>query len=122
MDYTVSSIPQGADWPVNFPLQSATEYVSAMGLHWETIISRLSKKLGGRLADSEDNYRTISTSEKHINIIRKGYKPTWDKHAPGQRVAPRNPDISSIASKVLDTEVTKLLEKGAICEVGPVQG
>ena len=32
MDNTVSSIPQNADWRVTFPLQSATEYVSAMGL------------------------------------------------------------------------------------------
>ena len=106
MDYTVSSIPQGVDWPVNFPLQSATEYVSAMGLHPETIVSRLSKKLGGRLAYSEDSYRTIGTSEKHIDIIRKGYKPSWDKHAPRKRVAPSNPTISTKASNVFDTEVT----------------
>ena len=79
MDNTVSSIPQGADWPVSFPLQSATEYMSAMGLHLETIVSRLSKKLGGRLAYSEDSYRTIGASEKHIDIIRKGYQPTWHK-------------------------------------------
>ena len=50
MDYTVSSIPQGADWPVNFPLQSAMEYVSAMGLNPKTIVSNLSKNLEGRIA------------------------------------------------------------------------
>ena len=122
MDYTVSSIPWSADWPVNFPLQSAMEYVSAMGLHPETIVSRLSKKLGGRLAYSEDSNRTIGTSERHINVIRKGYKPTWDKYAPWQRVAPSNPTISTKASNILNTEVAGLLEKGAICEVGPVQG
>ena len=66
MDYTVSSIPQGADWSVNLPLQSATEYMSAMGLHPETIVSRLSKRLGGRLAYSEDSYRTIGARERHI--------------------------------------------------------
>ena len=93
-----------------------------MGLHPETIDSRLSKKLGGRLAYSEDSYRTIGTSERHINVIRKGYKPTWDKYAPWQRVAPSNPTISTKASNVLDTEVAGLLEKGAIHEVGPVQG
>ena len=71
-----------------FPVKSATEYVSAMGLHPETIVSRLSKKLGGRLAYSEDSHRTIGTSERHINVIRKGYKPTWDKYAPWQRIAP----------------------------------
>ena len=94
------------------------EYVSAIDLHLETIVSRLFKKLGGRLAYSEDSYRTIGTSEKHIDIIRKGYKPTWDKYAPWQRVAPSNPTISIKASNVLDTEVTGLLEKGIIHEVG----
>ena len=122
MDYTVSSIPRSADWPVSFPLQSATEYVSAMGLHPETIVSRLSKKLGGRLAYSEDSYRTIDTSEKHINIIRDGYKPSWKEHAPRQRVAPSNPTIATKALNILNTEVTGLLEKGAIRELGMVQG
>ena len=78
--------------------------------------------MGGRIAYSEDSYRTIGTSEKHIGIIRNGYKPSWDKLAPRQRVTPSNPTISLKASNVLDTEVTGLLEKGAICEVGPVQG
>ena len=63
MDNTVSSIPRSADWPVSFPLQSAKVYVSAMDLQPETIISRLSLKLGGRLAYFEDSYRKIGTSE-----------------------------------------------------------
>ena len=120
MNYTVSSIPQGADWPVNILLQSATEYLSAIGLHLETIISRLYKKLGDRLAYSEDIYMTIGTNENHINIIRNGYKPSWDRHAPRQRVTASNPTISTKASNVLDTEVTGLLEEGAIHEVGLV--
>ena len=122
MDYTVASIPWDADWPVSFLLQSVTKYVSTMGLHLETIVSRLSKKLGGRIAYSEDSYRTIGAIVKHIDIIWKGYKPSWDKLAPRQRVAPSNPTISLKASNVLDTEVTGLLYKGAIREVGPVQG
>ena len=122
LDSTVSSIPRSADWPVSFPLQSAVQYVLAMGLHPETIVSRLSLKLGGRQAHSEDSYRKIGASEGHIDIIRKGYRPTWDKHAPRQRVAPLNPTISTKGSNVLDTEVTGQLEKGAIHEVGPVQG
>ena len=122
MGYTLSSIHWSADLLVNFPLKSATEYVSAMGLHWETIVSRLSKKRGGRLAYSEDSYRTIGTSEEHIDIIRKGYKPTWDKCAPWQRVTPSNPAISTKASNVPDKEVARLLEKGTIREVGLVQG
>ena len=83
---------------------------------------RLSLKLGGRLAYSEGSWRKIAASEGHIDIIRKGYKHTCDKHTPRQRVAPRNPTISTKASNILNTEVTGLLEKGAIREVGPVQG
>ena len=76
MAYTVTSIPWSANWPVSFQLKSAIEYESAMGLHPETIVSRLSKKLGGRLAYSKDSYRTIGTSEKYIDIIIKGYEPS----------------------------------------------
>ena len=90
------------------------EYISAMGLHPETIVSRLSKKLGGRIAYSEDSYRTIGTSEKHIDIIRRVYKPPWKEHTPRQRVTPNNPTISSKASNMLNTEVARLLEKEAI--------
>ena len=92
-----------------------------MGLHLETIVSRLSKKLGGRLAYSEDSYRTIGTSEGHIDIIRKGYKPTWDKHAPQQRVSPSNPTISAKASNVLNQEAQGIHDKEVICEVGQLQ-
>ena len=118
MDNTVSSIPQSADWPVSFPLQSAVEYVSAMDLQLETIVSRLSLKLRGRLDHCKDSYRKIGASEGCIDIIRIGYKPTWIKSAPQQRVAAPNPTISTKASNVLDTEVAGLLKKGAICEVG----
>ena len=93
-----------------------------MGLHLETIVSRLSKKLGGRNPYSEDSYRTIGASEKDIDIIRRGYKPPWKECAPQQRVTPSNPTVSLKASNVLDTEVAGLLKKGAIREVGPVQG
>ena len=48
--------------------------------------------------------------------------PTWDKYAPWQRVAPSNPTISTKASNVLNTEVTRLCDRGAIHEVDPVQG
>ena len=122
MDYTVSSIPRCTDWPVSFPLQSAVEYVSATGLQPETIVSRLSMKLGGRIAHSEDSYRKIGAHEKHIDIIRNGYKPTWIKRAPRQRITSGNPTISSKAAEVLEKEVQGLLEKGAIQEVGLVQG
>ena len=93
-----------------------------MGLQPETIVSRLSLKLGGRLAHCEDSYRKIGTSEGRIDIIRNGYKPTCIKSAPQQRVAAHNPTISTKASNVLDTEVAGLLKKAAICEVDWVQG
>lgn len=35
-DKRLSDIPRDADWPVNFPLQSAVEYVAATGLQPET--------------------------------------------------------------------------------------
>ena len=114
MDNTVSSISQSADWPVSFPLQSAVEYVSATGLQPETIVSRLSLKLGGRLAHCEDSYRKIGTSEGRIDIIRNGYKPTCIKSAPQQRVAAHNPTISTKASNVLDTEVAGSYMEGEI--------
>ena len=93
-----------------FPLQSAMEYVSALGLNPETIVSTLSNKLGGRIAYLEDSYRKIGTCEKHIDIIRNGYKPPWKCRAPWQRTTPHNPKVSLKASNVLDTEVFGLLD------------
>ena len=120
MDYTVSQIPRSTDWPVSFPLQSAVEFVSAMGLQPETIVSRLSLKLGGRLAHCEDSYRTIGTRRIHLDTLKSGYKPPWVWVAPWQRVVPHNPVVSQKASDVLNVEVQGLLGKGAIREVSPV--
>ena len=120
MDYTVASIPQSTDWLVTFPLLAAMEYLSAKGPNPDSIVSTLSKILGGRLAYFKDSYRVIGIDEKHVDIIRKGYKLTWDKLAPWQRFAPCNPVISAKASTVLDKEVIDLLKKGAICEMSPV--
>ena len=47
MDNKVAFIPLILDWPVSFPLQSTTEYVSALGLNLETIVLIFSYKLGG---------------------------------------------------------------------------
>ena len=120
MHNTESSINQSADWLVSFPLQSAVEYVSATGLQLDTIVFRLSLKLGGRLAHCEDGYRKIGVSEGNIDIIKKGYQLTWIKSAPKQRVAACSSIISTKASSVFNTEVARLLEKGAIYEVGQV--
>ena len=48
--------------------------------------------------------------------------PTWIKNSPQQSVAALNLTISTKAPNVIDTEVTGLLMKGAIYEVGRVQG
>ena len=120
MHNTESSIHQSADWLVSFPLQSAAEYVSATGLQLDTIVFRLSLKLGGRLAHCEDGYRKIGISEGNIDIIKKGYQLTWIKSAPKQRVAACTSIISTKASYVFNTEVARLLERGAIYEVGRV--
>ena len=92
-----------------------------MGLHPKNIVSRLSKKLGGTLV-SKDSYSVIGANEKHVDIIRRGYKPTWDKLAPWQRVVPHEPVISVKASSGLDKEVIELLKNGAIHEMGLVSG
>ena len=122
VDTTFSSIPCGADWPVSRVTVVTVEYVSAAGGQLETIVSRLSVKLGGSMAHSEDSYRKIGADERCIDIIRRGYKPIWIRRTPRQGMTPRNPTISTKASEVLDTEVIGLLEKGAVREVGPVQG
>ena len=115
--HTESSIHQNANWLVSFPLHSAVQYVSATGLQPENIVFRLSLKLGGRLAHCEDGYRKIGISEGNIDIIKKGYQLTWIKSAPKQRVAACSSIISTKASNVFNTEVARLLEKGAIYEV-----
>ena len=84
---------------------------SITGLKPETIVSRLSESLGGRLAHNEDRYVKIGTGEVHLVIIRQGYKPTWTREAPHHRIACK-------ASLVLYNEVQGQLEKGVICMVG----
>ena len=111
----ISGIPRDADWPVDFPLKSTVEYVSATGLQPKTIVSRLKEKLGGKLSHNADSYEKICTDRCSLGIIRKGYKPTWIRRAPTQRVAPSNPSVSLKASQVLDKEVLGLLDKGVIC-------
>ena len=66
----VSSIPCSVDWPVSCPLQSAVEYLSAAGLQPQTIVSRLSKKLGGRLSHNKDSYVKIGNDRVTLNIIK----------------------------------------------------
>ena len=65
--------------------------MSATGLQPETIVSRLSLKLGGRLDHCEEGFRKIGASEGRIDIIKNGYKPTWIKSVPRQRVVACNP-------------------------------
>ena len=121
-DKTVSSIPHQADWPVSFPLQSTVELVSAWGLHPETIVFRLLKQIGGRIAHNVYSYEKIGARGSHIDILKRGYKPSWISKAPRTRAAAHNPTISALASNVLTTEILGLIEKGTICMVGPVHG
>ena len=71
-DKTVSSIPRQADWPGSFPLKSLVELVSTWGLQPETIISKLSKQLGGRITHYVDCYEKIGTHWGHINTLKRG--------------------------------------------------
>ena len=48
MDNKVAFIPLILDWPVSFPLQSTTEYVSALGLNPETIFFNPFQQVGGQ--------------------------------------------------------------------------
>ena len=80
MDNTVSSIPRCAFLLVSFPLQSAVENMSAIGLQPETIVSRLLLKLGGRLAHSKDSYWKIGTAR--VALILSGMAT----NLPGSRV------------------------------------
>ena len=74
---TVSSIPCQADWPVSFPLKSTVELVSAWGLQPDTIISRCSVQLGGRIAHNVSSYEKIGTQWSQIDFLKRGYKPSW---------------------------------------------
>ena len=60
-DKAVSSTPRQADWQVSFLLQCAVKFVSALGLQPETIISRLSKQIGGRMSHFVDSNENICT-------------------------------------------------------------
>ena len=98
------------------------EYVSATGLQPDTIVTRLKEQLGGRLAHNADSYEKIGANRWSLGVIRKGYRPTWKKRAPVQRVAQRNPSITPTAAQVLDKEVQGLLDKGVIRVVDLVPG
>ena len=58
--------------------------MSATGHQLETIVSRLSLKLGGRLAHCEDNYGKTGARKGCIDIFRKGYKSTMIKGPPAR--------------------------------------
>ena len=93
-----------------------------MGLQLENIVSRLSKKLEGRISHCIDSYEKIGTDWGHINKIKRGNKPSWIDKASRQWVAASNPTIVAKDSNVLNREVQKLLEKGVISMIGQVQG
>ena len=92
--------------------------MSATSLQSETIVSMLSNKLGGRLSHNEDSYVKIGTDRVTLDIIRRGYKPTWDKKFPRQRIVAHNPTILAKASQVFNIEVEGLAKNGIIHKVG----
>ena len=56
--------PNDTDWPASFPLKSAVKYMSANGLQPETIVSILSRKMGGRFSHNVDSFDKISTDRE----------------------------------------------------------
>ena len=78
--------------------------------------------LGGIISHCVNSYDKMGTDTGHIDILKRGYKPSWIGTAPRQRVAVSYPTISAKASNILNMEVQGLIEKGAICEVGCVHG
>ena len=75
--------------------------MSATGLQPDTIVTRLKEQLGGRLVHHADSYEKIGANGWSLGVIRKGYKPTWTKRPPVQRVAQRNPPTTPTAAHVL---------------------
>ena len=74
------------------------------------------------MAYNQDIHVKIGTNEVCLDIIRRGYKPTWDKISLWQGTAASNPTVSLKASQFLDKEVQGLLDKDTIGEVQPVLG
>ena len=105
-----------------FPLKSAIEIVTNWGFNPETIVSRLLKPLGGRLSHNVDSLGILGASEWVRKRAALGYRPTFLKKPPVQRVAKTNPQTSADQDVILDKEVKELLDKAAIKEVAPVQG
>ena len=66
--------------------------------------------------------RRLENWWSHINILKRGYKPSWIGKVPRQRADACNPIKSALASNRLNMLVLVLLEKRAICKVGHIHG
>ena len=75
MNLLESEIPSDAKWPVCFLLQSAVECVSAFCLQPETIVSRLSRKLGDRLSESKlmGCYPQVTKAKKAFHQLKPSF-------------------------------------------------
>ena len=97
------------------------EFVSNSGLKPETIVSRMSHQLDGKLTHNVDSIETISAGWWPKNTAGPGYKHKFLKgKPPRQWVDPSNPEVSETVAYVLDEQVKGLLNKGAISEVAKV--
>ena len=78
--------------------------------------------MGDKISHCVESYEEIGTDWDHINLLKRGYKPSWIGKAPTQSAAARNLTLSALASNIHDMKAQGLLEKGAICKVEQIQG
>ena len=119
----ISGIRREPSWPSTFPLRSAVEAVTNAGFKPEYISSALEAPIGGRLHHALDSYRKVTSDDRVLQILKKGYKIPFKFRAPIQKRSQRTPlPATSAARTVLDDEVKGLISKNAVKVVQPVHG
>ena len=119
----ISDIRCEPSWPSTFPLKSAVEAVTNAGFKPEYISSALEAPIGGRLHHALDSYRKVTSDDRVLRILKKGYKIPFKFRAPLQKRSQRTPlPATSAARTVLDDEVKGLISKNAVKVVQPVHG
>ena len=111
----ISDIRREPSWPSTFPLRSAVETVTNAGFKPEYISSALEAPIGGRLHHALDSYRKVTSDNRVLGILRKGYKIPFRFRAPFQQHSQRTPlPATSAARTVLDDKVKGLISKNAV--------
>ena len=119
----ISDIRREPSWPSTFPLRSAVEAVTNAGFKPEYISSALEAPIGGRLHNALDSYRKVTSDDRVLRILKKGYKIPFKFRAPLQKRSQRTPlPATSAARTVLDDKVKGLISKNAVKVVKPVHG